>query len=224
MYLSNCLTSGVNNIIWGNFASIGHEVRFQGGVFSAAFSNIDTNIVGVSGTAGLFLESSVINVNPMLDATFHLMPGSPLIDAGTPLAVPGGLDGDQDARLLDGDADGVACQDMGCDEFNLSNLQVTGDGSLGTNFGFLSSGTAGQTYVLAASLGTGDFALGNYGSILLDLTDLMILADGEAPGSDGFLIPLMPSLVGLTAHFQALLRTPMAGIGSMTQRVDKVLH
>jgi hypothetical protein len=55
-------------------------------------------------------------VNPSVN-NFHLQLGSPLIDAGNPVAPAGGsIDFDGDPRAVDGNCDGIVRRDIGADE------------------------------------------------------------------------------------------------------------
>ena len=71
---------------------------------SAHIDSANTTNVGDAGFA-----------DPQL-GDYHLLPGSPLIDAGDP-ATPAGSDMDGKPRIVDGNVDGTARRDMGAFEF-----------------------------------------------------------------------------------------------------------
>ena len=84
---------------------------------TASYSDYDTSKASASGTGAGITQTGITNVD---DASFsnaatgnyHLVPGSPLIDAGAP-GTPQGLDLDKKALVTDGDADGNARRDVG---------------------------------------------------------------------------------------------------------------
>jgi uncharacterized repeat protein (TIGR01451 family) len=83
---------------------------------SLSFNNVWHNQVDYSGVAP---GSSDLQLDPLfIDAAqgnLHLRPTSPLIDVTTPLTATT-VDIDGQARLLDGDSDGIAQIDIGADE------------------------------------------------------------------------------------------------------------
>ena len=84
---------------------------------TASYSDYDTSKASASGTGAGITQTGITNVD---DASFsnaatgnyHLVPGSPLIDAGAP-GTPQGLDLDKKALVTDGNADGNARRDVG---------------------------------------------------------------------------------------------------------------
>jgi hypothetical protein len=84
---------------------------------TASYSDYVANKASASGTGAGITQTGITNVS---DASFanaatgnyHLVPGSPLIDAGDP-ATPQGLDLDKKALVTDGDDDGNARRDVG---------------------------------------------------------------------------------------------------------------
>ena len=66
----------------------------------------------------------------LLQGDYHLGGDSPCIDAGDPafVADPGETDIDGQARVMDGDDDGLAVVDMGADELWSCPADITGDG------------------------------------------------------------------------------------------------
>jgi hypothetical protein len=84
---------------------------------TASYSDYDTSKAKASGTGAGITQSNITNVS---DASFvnaaagnyHLVPGSPLIDAGDPATLQG-LDLDGKALVTDGDGDGNARRDVG---------------------------------------------------------------------------------------------------------------
>src|SRR4051812_36405182 len=58
-----------------------------------------------------------VRADPQLDATGHLLAGSPAIDTGTPDPDAPTRDIDGDARPLDGDGDGQPLIDIAADEY-----------------------------------------------------------------------------------------------------------
>lgn len=91
-----------NCIIWGNSPD---QIRNVGG---------GNAIVTYSDVQGGYAGTGNIDAPPMLDANYHLLPGSPCIDTGDPASAPPDFPSDDihgDARPLG------AAYDMGADEF-----------------------------------------------------------------------------------------------------------
>jgi len=105
----------------------------QGGKFEASamgaghagiaisYSDLDPGGDEINGANASITESHTTNVgdpgfaDPQL-GDFHLLPSSPLIDAGDP-GTPAGLDMEGSPRLVDGNGDGTARRDMGAFEY-----------------------------------------------------------------------------------------------------------
>ncbi|UCE99635.1 MAG: right-handed parallel beta-helix repeat-containing protein, partial [Planctomycetota bacterium] len=95
-----------NSIFWGNSCS---EIR---GPVTVSYSNI----------RGGWPGQGNIDADPLfaLGTDYHIMPGSPCIDAGDPNYIPDPNETDLDGnpRALDGDGDGNNVVDMGAYEYN----------------------------------------------------------------------------------------------------------
>ena len=99
-----------NSIVWGNASD---EI-------TSSDTSI-TPIVTYSDIQGGFTGAGNIDADPLFvdpaNNDFHLLPGSPCIDAGNNLALHlPALDFEGDDRILDGNADWSALVDMGVDE------------------------------------------------------------------------------------------------------------
>jgi hypothetical protein len=101
----------VNSIVRGNAAGIEYAGPAGGlEVGSSAFSSNGADVAA----SGFALDASNLLVDPQLDATGHLLPGSPLIDAGRRTSGPS-LDIDGDPRPAAGPS-GRFALDIGADE------------------------------------------------------------------------------------------------------------
>jgi hypothetical protein len=93
---------------------------------TATYSDYDPTTTTASGPgnttppAGMLEPGSNLNVDPLFvgGADFHLTPSSPLVDRGDP-ATTGGVDLGGNARVTDGNGDGVARVDIGAYELGL---------------------------------------------------------------------------------------------------------
>ena len=102
-----------NSILWANTP---REIDTYSGAVPPTVTNCDVH-GGYAGTGNIGADPQFAFPND-----FHLLGGSPCIDAGTNTP-PGGLpaqDPDGNARPLDGNADGQALADIGTYEFNPS--------------------------------------------------------------------------------------------------------
>lgn len=101
--------------------------------------SLDSSIIGAAGaqagggtctitnsrgptTSGNSCAQFQTTADPMFadpaNGDYHLLPGSPMIDAGNPAdPPPGAVDIDSDPRAIDGDQDCVVRRDIGADEF-----------------------------------------------------------------------------------------------------------
>ncbi len=126
-----------NNLIVAN--EIGLEVEFGTEAENPTWENNlvfnnGTDYGGIQNQTGI---SSNVSADPLLTdlefGNFHLLPGSPAIDAGTnthPNLPPTDIDGD--ARVFDGNGDSTAVIDIGADEFGFTDLTLS---ATGLNFG-----------------------------------------------------------------------------------------
>ena len=143
-----------NSILWGDTAKDGPEILF-GSSASAAFieySNVQGGEAGVTGPGALnwgagniggdsvkhdpaFADPDGPDDDPATteDNDYHLLSGSPSIDAGDPDFVldPSETDLDGQSRLIDGDGDDVIRVDMGCFEHQLCPTDLDGNGTVG---------------------------------------------------------------------------------------------
>jgi hypothetical protein len=84
---------------------------------TASYSDYDTSTAKWSGTGAGVTQTNITNVGDVGFASpatgnYHLLPGSPLVDAGDP-ATPQGLDMDKKLLVTDGDGNGSARRDVG---------------------------------------------------------------------------------------------------------------
>jgi hypothetical protein len=95
---------------------VGDPISADQSTCAIAYSRGPTTTSGGDGCQAFQTTADPAFVNPAGD-DFHLQPGSPMIDAGNPVApVPGVIDRDGDPRALDGNCDGPAIRDIGYDE------------------------------------------------------------------------------------------------------------
>lgn len=102
----------------------------------------DGRIISVTGT------NTVVGMNPLFvgEIDFHLTPGSPCVDAGSNSGVPSTLttDFEGNARIIDGNHDGILTVDMGAYEFNAADERLY---TFITDPPGLQIGVDGDTYV-----------------------------------------------------------------------------
>ncbi len=119
-------------IIWGNIASYNPQLE-QGvsSIVTISYSDVQGGIPtwsvgGIDGGGNINADPLFVNFS---GGDFHLLRGSPCIDAGDPyyLPSPGETDIDGDPRAIDGNGDGVARVDMGADEFVVVPPACIGD-------------------------------------------------------------------------------------------------
>ena len=103
----------VNCILWGNTANIGQQIRNKGSVV-VEYSNVQGGWQGNSN-----INNDPIFVNPA-NNDYHILSGSPCIDAGTHHSLLGSTDFEGDPRIVAG------LPDIGADEFH-RHLYMTGD-------------------------------------------------------------------------------------------------
>lgn len=124
--------SFANSIARGNTAPLGPQVGVNLGPAVVLASNIEGGRDPVPvGSATLTWSEDNIDADPLFafPGDYHLMAGSPCIDAGTN-SPPGGLsalDFDGHTVPLDGDADGAAVADMGVYELDGSRPLISVD-------------------------------------------------------------------------------------------------
>ena len=110
----------VNCVLWNEGDEISNN---DGSTISISYSDIQGGWDGEGNIDAdpLFVDPDGPDDDPATweDNDYHLAAGSPCIDAGDPefVPLPGAADIDGEARLWDGDGDGVAIVDMGADEF-----------------------------------------------------------------------------------------------------------
>lgn len=109
IYLASDPCDLVNSILWANTATgSGPQIyRSAGQGGNIQYCDIQG---GWTGTGN-------INVDPSLNASYHLNVGSPCMEAGNNSYATGTKDIDAQTRVYDGDGNGTATVDMGADEY-----------------------------------------------------------------------------------------------------------
>ena len=135
-----------------------------------------------------------LDVDPLFANTmggdYSLLPTSPCIDAGDPLAPAGALARGGHPRLLDGDLDGGMRVDMGAFEFSNVTLAVTGSATPGGTLTFDTTGTAGLSVFLAIGRPPGRTLLAPWGTSFLNpAAPIRLFALGTLPSSIALTIP-----------------------------------
>ncbi|TAJ04403.1 MAG: DUF1565 domain-containing protein [Planctomycetota bacterium] len=222
LYLEDSTVSGNQKGIDAPWALVTSSIVRGNAVFDYA----STVYATYSNTSPLAAGTGNVDVDPQFAnpalGDFHLLAGSPMVDAGHPLAI-GGSDGDLDPLTLDGDADGVAQRDIGFDELGLVRVATTTTPQVGGTLGFSVQAPASWTWVLAFATATGDVSFGNWGGLLLDPNALAVVAFGAAPGAPSFAVPNDPALHGAEFHAQAFGWQSLPAPASFGNRVDLVI-
>jgi len=139
--LTNCTFSG-NSASWGggalsnvsgSSAALDNCILW-GDTSPEVFNSEGTLIITYSNVQGGYQGEGNISADPLYfdlkNGDYHLLPGSPCIDAGSGDAP--GLPSDDfegDSRMLDGDGDGVALVDMGVDEKHVHYIDADAMGA-----------------------------------------------------------------------------------------------
>ena len=106
--------SVVNNVLVSHGISVRLVSPNSVALVHNDFWDNDVDVRGPAfGIGNLYLDPLFVDVE---GKDFHLMPNSPLVDAGTNVSAPN-TDFEGDPRIIDGDKDGEATVDMGADEF-----------------------------------------------------------------------------------------------------------
>jgi len=135
MYSQSSSSPNVKNCILVNNSA---GLLQGGGLYAGASHPIDYNDVwnnsGGSYGGSCSPGSNDISVDPMFfnpaAQDFHLMSGSPCIDAGTNDGAPG-EDMDGNHRPIDGNGDGTATTDMGAYEYVLASVEFSATPTMG---------------------------------------------------------------------------------------------
>jgi len=119
-YKTSTLT---NCIFWGNTAPTGSQIQYfyEPSSATVTYSDVQGGWPGVGNTDAdpCFVYAGYWDVNDMwVEGDYHLLAGSPCIDAGDPnyVAGPNETDLDGNPRVVDGDNDGNSVLDMGAYE------------------------------------------------------------------------------------------------------------
>ncbi len=194
--------------------------------FPAASSSytLDNNCVFGNTTdygGGLVAGANSISADPMFVNPglndFHLMPGSPCVDAGTsPLPSYVASDMDQDPRQLAGSS-GVQAPDMGADEVNDVSHVATAVSLAFPVVSYDVIGPPGDLVQRGYSMGQGNLLLAE-GNLLVDLASLTIIDSVPVPipASGTLILPislvgLSPSIIGTPIYSQAVVFGALGG-------------
>lgn len=194
-----------NNIIVNNFASNGGGVMAMPNLsVTLQRNNVWQNPLG--DYTGALPDASSLSVDPRLDATYRLLPTSPMIDQGTPGQLPSAvaMDAEGDARILDGDASPGAAIDLGGDEFSLVRLTASGAPQVGGSIQFAVAGPTGTAWSLYLGSIKANVVVQPVGSVLLGGA-IALSASGSAPGNVPLAIPSAPALIGQTVLAQGIV-------------------
>jgi parallel beta-helix repeat protein len=127
MYNISSSPTVTNTVLWNNCASLGPEIWIGITAYPSTLSISYSDVKG--GQASVFVDlgctlnwgSGMVDADPLfadpLNNDYHLTVCSPCIDVGDNRA-PGipGNDFDGELRIFDGNSDGIAVVDIGCDE------------------------------------------------------------------------------------------------------------
>lgn len=152
---------------------------------SCCFGNTGGNYIGMDDPTG---EYGNISIDPLLadgSRDYHLLVGSPCVDAGTPEEIPS-TDLDGGIRTKDGNGDGTATVDMGCYECPSNYGSIAGSKSLpdgvpvGT-YGVVSAIFPGRFYVESSDRISGIGTLGTAASVgkRVIVEGIMTTVEGE---------------------------------------------
>jgi subtilisin family serine protease len=137
MFNEDCEPILSNSIFWGNTDQNGTIESSQ--IYKYDSDNPQINYCCVQGWTGTFGGMGNIDADPLfvdqgywdvngvwIEGDYHLIFGSPCIDAGDPnyIAEPNETDLDGNPRVLDGDDDGIPVIDMGAYEM-VTKIEVT---------------------------------------------------------------------------------------------------
>ncbi|MHC4500691.1 MAG: choice-of-anchor Q domain-containing protein, partial [Planctomycetota bacterium] len=130
--ITNCILWDGGNEIWNNdgstititYSDVQGAWPGQGNI-EADPCFVDPGYWDSNGTAG------DVNDDYWVDGDYHLLPGSPCIDAGDPnyVAEPNETDLDGKPRVLDGDGDGTSVVDMGAYEHRIIHVDTNAPGA-----------------------------------------------------------------------------------------------
>ena len=215
-----------NSVLSGNTADEGSEIYAHlGSRITVGHSAIDPGTNRIAGEGVVALGPGVLRRDPGfvggMPFDYHITAVSPVVDAGE-ASFLGGLDGDLEPRVLDGDLDGNMRIDMGWDEHDPTGLLVIGTPTIGGTLALTTTGPPGWIYSLAWGPDTEDLPLSPFGSLLI--SSPRPFASGVVPGTENVSIPSEPSLRGFTAYIQALARDPDRMVGSFSRRVCLTLR
>lgn len=179
----------------------GHSLQFR--VLTGAPATVAArhcNVEGGMPATSSFLavsELGTLDVDPMLDATYRQLPGSPMLDAGDPTVYVSGVDAFGGTRQVDGDRDGVMVADVGAHEVQRVVLAATtADPLPNTVFDVATTAPHPNDLLLATlllvGLGPADVPYPPFGSLLVDPNGMLIL--GTNAGSATLFNPGIPGL------------------------------
>jgi hypothetical protein len=201
-----------DTIVWGNASGTGLSADLGLSGFPTdldiAYCDIEGGIPSPATDRTVVTFQNVVVDPQFVDPTiddFHLLPTSPLIDAGDPTRTVAGTDADGDTRAIDGDGDNTRRIDIGADEVSRFTISAsTPAPAAGAGFSVLASATRpGDTLVAAvlfASLGEADVFFPSFGQLLLDPTGLV-----ELPMPSGTALLTNPGgMPGLPVSLQAV--------------------